>query len=303
MISILDQAQLAEIARDSGVRKVLRTGDVQTVFWHYPAKSSKKTRSSLILIHGYRGNHHGLEAIAGAIQNFDVYIPDLPGFGQSTQFSHEHNIDQYASWLNEFIIALSLKKKPHLLGHSFGSIVVAAYAAKYKGIATLILENPVASPALKGPKAFMTNLTKGFFWLAGSLSEKSGLAILKSWPMVRGMSIVMTKSRRAKLRKWIHQQHDANFNDFANRRVALEGYSASISNCVGDYAAKVSVPVLMMIGDRDDITSVSQQQTLYQALSHTERELKSFIGVGHLTHYEIPREVAMVVEDWVDRHD
>ncbi|MEN9749696.1 MAG: hypothetical protein RL149_774, partial [Actinomycetota bacterium] len=264
-----------------------------------PAQNRKSKKQSLVMIHGYRGNHHGLEAIAGAIENIDVYIPDLPGFGKSEPLLGIHSIEAYAKWLHEFLLALNFKTKPHLLGHSFGSIVCSAYAAKYRNIATLILENPVASPALEGPKAALTVIAKAFFWFASKLPETLGEGILKSWPMVRGMSIVMTKSRKPQLRRWIHAQHDANFNDFANRRVALEGYAASISNCVSDFAAKFRVPTMLMIGEKDDITSVEQQMQLFEALPGETTRLVQFADVGHLTHYEIPNQIAAAIEEWV----
>jgi pimeloyl-ACP methyl ester carboxylesterase len=293
----LPQAKLAELAKSRGQRRELVIDGEKTVYWFYKA-SAKRSRGSVIFIHGYRGNHHGLEAIAGAITELDVYIPDLPGFGQSDAFALNHSIEHYSSWVGKFIAGLGLRKKPHLLGHSFGSIVVSSYAAGSDAIASLILENPVSAPALKGPKAATTLLVKAFFGLAAALPEPAGDWLLKSWPMVRGMSILMTKSRVADLRRWIHGQHDDNFNDFASRRVALEGYAASISNCVGDYANAFKVPVLALAGSLDDITTVKQQQQMF-ALIETKAELKVFEGVGHLTHYEIPQQIAAAIETWV----
>lgn len=299
MSNKIKQAQLAQTARSSGERREMLINNRTTAFWFYPATNRKAKAQSLVMVHGYRGNHHGLEAIAGAIENCDVYIPDLPGFGESQPFATEHTIDNYAAWLNSFLTGLNLKQKPHLLGHSFGSIVVSAYAASFDGIATLILENPVSAPALQGPKAALTRLAKTFFWFAGALPERLGLAVLTSWPMVRGMSILMTKSRVADLRSWIHAQHDANFNDFADRRVALEGYAASISKCVGDFASEFKAPTLMLIGSKDDITSVDQQVGLYDALPVDSTRLVEFTDVGHLTHYEVPADVANAIEEWV----
>jgi pimeloyl-ACP methyl ester carboxylesterase len=305
MSETLFQAKLATIARDASQRRTVIVNGTETVYWFYPKRNLKsKTKRSIVFIHGYRGNHHGLEAIAGAIEDFDIYIPDLPGFGQSAAFRVDHSVEHYASWLNGFIQSLNFgSTKPHLLGHSFGSIVVSGYAAKYNGIATLILENPVASPALKGPKAAMTAVAKAFFWLAGIFPENLGDAILKSWPMVRGMSIIMTKSRIKELRAWVHRQHDENFNDFANRRVALEGYTASISNCVSDFVQNFKMPVLMMIGDKDDITSVTQQQKLFTKIPSGDKHIEIFEGVGHLTHYEIPTQIGKAISDWSKAHD
>jgi pimeloyl-ACP methyl ester carboxylesterase len=305
MSDSLLQAKLATIARTASQRKSVFIDGLESVYWFYPKRNQKsRSKESIVFIHGYRGNHHGLEAIAGGIEDFDIYIPDLPGFGQSEAFGNNHSVEHYADWLNRFLSSLGFSgNKPHLLGHSFGSIVVSAYAAKYDGIKTLILENPVASPALKGPKAAMTLVAKGFFWLAGVLPENLGDGILKSWPMVRGMSIIMTKSRVKELRAWVHRQHDENFNDYASRRVALEGYTASISNCVSDYAKDFRVPVLMMIGEKDDITSVGQQERLLQLIGSKQKQLDNFPSVGHLTHYEIPTIIAETIRKWVTAND
>lgn len=293
----LPQAKYADLAKSRGQRRELTIDGKTTTYWFYPAMG-KQSLGSVIFIHGYRGNHHGLEAIAGVITKLDVYIPDLPGFGQSEAFATEHTIEHYAGWTKKFIAGLGLKTKPHLLGHSFGSIVVSCFAANNTEIASLILENPVSAPALKGPKAGTTLLVKGFFALAATLPESAGDWLLKSWPMVRGMSILMTKSRVAELRKWIHGQHDDNFNDYANRRVALEGYAASISNCVSDYANAFKVPVLALVATQDDITTLKQQREMF-ALIETHAELKVFENVGHLTHYEIPDQIGSAIEQWV----
>lgn len=297
--NVLRQSELAADARMRGERREVSIGESKTAFWFYPAEFGSATSQSVVMIHGYRGNHHGLEAIAGALRNLDVYIPDLPGFGESQPSASGHTITNYADWLDVFIRELKLSAKPHLLGHSFGSIVVSAYAAEYAGIASLILENPVSAPALKGRKSLATAAAKSFFRLAALLPESLGESLLKSWPMVRGMSIVMTKSRDGNLRRWIHAQHDANFNDFATRAVALEGYAASVSNCVRDYSANFSVPVLMLIGERDDITSVEEQQNLHRSIELLPSHLVQFERVGHLTHYEVPEDVANAIEMWI----
>ncbi len=302
-MSKLIQAELANLARNRGMRKELELSGVRTVYWVYPAAKATAEQPTLVLVHGYRGNHHGLEAIAGALPNLNLVIADLPGFGESQALNSEHNIENYAQWLDSFLTSLPNQKFPHLLGHSFGSIVVSAYAAKFGNIASLILENPVAAPALKGPKALMTAVTRAFFWFAERAPEALALSLLKSFAMVRGMSVIMAKTRSTPLRKWIHNQHDDNFNDFASRRVAIEGYRASISNCVGDFAANIKVPTLILAGDRDDITSVKQQKELETKLGSAQVHLEVFDGVGHLTHYEIPEKIASSVYEWVKHHE
>ena len=46
------------------------------------------------MVHGYRGDHHGLEpVIAAAADGVRIISPDLPGFGESTPLDgtgHRH---------------------------------------------------------------------------------------------------------------------------------------------------------------------------------------------------------------------
>lgn len=293
---VLYSEELAKTALARSESRESMIAGTATRYWFYPASSDDA--KTLIFIHGYRGNHHGLEAIAGALPDFNIVIPDLPGFGQSSPFSSEHSVDAYVTWLNSFVTWIDqeqkLIEKPVLVGHSFGSIISAAFAAQSQAISHLVLINPVSAPALEGPKALMTQLARLMFWLSGSLPIKPGTALLKSWPMVRGMSIVMTKSRNPTLRRWVHAQHDANFNDFANRRVAIEGYSASISHNVGEYAPNFQADTTLIIGAKDDITSVKQQEAMAATIP-ASWTLTTLQGVGHLTHYELPFEVAAAI--------
>ena len=284
----VQSAEFAKLASLRAIPNEIRVLNTLTHFWLYP--SPAVDAKTVIFIHGYRGNHHGLEAIVGALPELNVIIPDLPGFGLSTEFDAEHSIENYSLWLAGFISGLQLPEKPVLLGHSFGSIICSAFAADSAEIEALILENPVSAPALEGPNAPLTKLAQAFFGLSEKLPLKAGLWLLKSWPMVRGMSIVMTKTTNPSLRKWVHAQHDANFSDFASRRVAIEGYRASIAHNVSEYAPKFRVPVLAIIGSKDDITSVSQQETMLKSISTPVTMVT--LNTGHLTHYEKPLVVA-----------
>lgn len=286
--------RLAATASARGVRAQIEVLGSATRYWRYPANSRSDyfaQTPTLIMIHGFRGNHRGLEAIAGALPEFDVIIPDLPGFGESSPLATEHTVAAYAGWLAAFIHALELDGKAHLLGHSFGSIVVSHAAANGLPIKTLTLENPVSAPALKGPKVIATKVANGFYAATERMSLTAGERALKSWPMVRGMSILMAKTKNRELRAWIHRQHDENFNDFVSRRTVLEAFRASTSECVGQWVEQFAVPTLFIIGDKDDITSPRQQREAFAKLRVSGR-LSEHDGVGHLTHYEIPAEVA-----------
>ena len=266
-------------------------------YWEY----SEKHQPTIVMVHGFRGDHHGLEYIARALPKFRVIIPDLPGFGASTAFSDRtHDIAGYATFLQEFISALKLPTPPVLLGHSFGSIVAAEYAAKYpQTIQKLILINAIAAPPLQGPKAVLSRLTSAYYWVGGALPDKAGRALLGNKQIILAMSMVLAKSRDKTIRAKVHRNHLAYFGSFANRRVVLEAFKASTSSFIGSKQAhQITVPTLLIAGELDDIAPVKQQKKLEASLP--DARLMVVTGVGHLVHYEAPEKAAAAISEFIN---
>ncbi|WP_350271548.1 alpha/beta fold hydrolase [Frondihabitans sucicola] len=122
-----------------------------TRYWVYGSDDAAVT---LVAVHGFRGDHHGLEPVVAFLGGVRVIAPDLPGFGESQAFTdREHSVASYAAWLEAFLDELGLGDDVVILGHSFGSIVTSAALASGVRASKLILVNPIAAPALKGRAA------------------------------------------------------------------------------------------------------------------------------------------------------
>lgn len=250
---------------------------------------------TIIMIHGFRGTHHGLDLIAKQLDQYRVIVPDLPGFGESKPLEIDHSIENYVIWLKTFITDLKLPTTPILLGHSFGSIITSDYASKYPNtIKKLILVNPIGAPATSGPKAIMTQLALAYYWLGVKLPEPIAKPLLSSKLVIMAMSITMAKTKDKDLRKYIHGQHLEHFNAFATRKAVTEAFKASITNNVRDSAEQVTTPTLLIVGDQDDITPLSMQQEL--KLMFPNAKIEVIKNVGHLTHYETPVQVANAIK-------
>ena len=281
-------------ARLRGLRKAVNISGVDFVYYEYPA--SIDNAQVIVMIHGYRGNHRGLEAIVGGLDQFQVIVPDLPGFGDSPELSTTHSLDFYANWLGEFLTELSVTDSAVLVGHSFGSLVVGRYGST-QSAKSIVLINPVSAPALSGPRAFLTKATSWFYHLSSLLPEVIGGALLRSKLAVLIMSSVMAKTRDRKLRSWIHRQHLSNFSDFATVRVATEGYDASISTDLSEMASQIESPVLIIAATLDDITAIERQREVVKL--YPKAKLVEIENVGHLVHYEAPLQAAGHITDFV----
>jgi pimeloyl-ACP methyl ester carboxylesterase len=270
-----------------------------THWWDYGVHDAEAT---FLLVHGFRGDHHGLEPLAKALLAAlpipaRVVIPDLPGFGRSSTGQDFANLALFTAWLHAFTAAISPLGPPILIGHSFGSVIAAAASAgplKESAIRRLVLINPIGAPALAGPRRLATAATIGYYRLAGLLPERPGLALLCNPAIVRVMSMAMAKTRDRRLRRWIHDQHRRYFSVFQDRGTVLDAFRTSVENDVSMFAAHVTTPTLLIASDKDDITTIPAQRRL-QAL-FPEARLSVIHGAGHLVHYEAPaiaaREIA-----------
>jgi pimeloyl-ACP methyl ester carboxylesterase len=145
----------------------------------------------------------------------------------------------------------------------------------------------------------LEQLTDGFYSFSGMLPESAGNVLLKNPVMVRVMSEVLAKTKNKQLRSWIHKQHDENFSEFAERRVAIEAYAASTSMSVSSYARSINNATLLIAGELDDITNLADQQRVLRMFPHAELEVIS--GVGHLVHYETPAAAAEFTRNFILR--
>jgi pimeloyl-ACP methyl ester carboxylesterase len=264
--------------------------------WIYgPADAS----TTILAVHGFRGDHHGLEPIVAQLPGIRIVSPDLPGFGESTPLREgAHDIAGYRAWLSGLVDRLGLGSDFVLLGHSFGSIVASAAMAGGGSVpplpaSKLVLVNPIAAPALAGPRGVLTRLAVLYYRLGAVLPERLGFGLLRNRVIVRGMSVAMAKTKDAALRRWIHAEHDRYFSGFADRRTVLEAFRASVSSDVSHFAADIAVPTLLVAADRDDITDVAAQHRL--AARFPKAELVVLSDVGHLIHYEKPVEAANAI--------
>ena len=273
---------------------IKHTSKNQTKYWTY----GKSNLPTIIMIHGFRGTHHGLDLIARKLTGYHIIVPDVPGFGETAPLNSEHNLENYVSWLHSFIKDLKLKESPILLGHSFGSIIAGGYVAKHpKTISKLILVNPVGSHGIKGLMDILTKITFGYYWVSNRLPATLAKKALSSKFVILVMTAAMTKTKDKQLRKFVYDQHYRYFNKFSNPKSVSEGFTTSSKNSVRESAIHISIPTLLIAGAKDNITSVDKQRELVALFPNASLEVIE--NVGHLTHYETPDEVANFIKKFI----
>lgn len=92
------------------------------------AYERRGTGTPLVLLHGFPLDHHLWSEVVPLLEDtFDIIVPDLRGFGNSTMIDAPHSIDDYASDIASLLDHLNIQKAA-IVGHSMGGYVALAFA-------------------------------------------------------------------------------------------------------------------------------------------------------------------------------
>lgn len=294
-MTISQTEQYARSAQARMQRQEVKTEYGTTPLWFYPAKEAKL--GSILFLHGYRGTHDGVEPIVGGLPQFDCYVPELPGFGVAEPLKGEHNLENYTAWFESLIKALAIKGDLTYFGHSFGTIIVGKYVAKTGDKTRLALLNPVSGWPMQGPRKIMSKVSWVWYRLASRVPEKLGRWMLGHPIVIWLVTELLYKGKDPVLKAWIHGQHKAYFSMFASPKMAEESFDASNAENLSQFAEKIDQPVLLLCGDKDDITFIERQRlvaTMYENATYVE-----MLGTGHLPHYEHVDVVSRHVQEFI----
>ena len=274
---------------------ILPHGSVK--YWEYHSKK----QPTILMIHGFRGTHHGLERLIEQLGDYRVIVPDLPGFGASPAMKHhKHTVETYADLLLDFIDQTGMDT-PILFGHSMGTIIAAAMIAKRpRAFAKLVCVNPIATKPTKGIGVIKIAPGIAYHHLAGRvLPERIGNRILRNKLLFLIGSATMTKTRDRELRKWIHWNHITYMKQFSDRKTLLEAYDSSSNTTIRDYIEHLTIPVLLVAGQKDSIAPIKGQRKLARDLPQSQ--LVELENVGHIVHYEKPTEAAAAIRAFLSK--
>ena len=228
-------------------------------------------RKNLIFIHGFRGNHLGLEQLASFFSQdaYNIYIPDLPPAGGSSLTRYDK--DSYADFLASYIKTNQIEK-PILIGHSLGSIIAAATAEKFPDLISkkIVFMSPISEKPAK------------FFAMLTPLT-----AVLPN----RLIGFITTK--------YLFVPHDKNLFRHTLKTTYLCGvFSAakfSVSHSISDFNLKKQA--LFLSGETDRLIPRKKTEAAVKKYRATSKYIQN---AGHLINYESPATAAKIIKDFIE---
>lgn len=247
-------------------------------------------KQTIVLIHGLRGTHHGLSAIAKDLEEkgFEVLTPDLPGSGDEADIEQK-DLNAYAKWLHEYVT--KIPHKPYIIGHSMGSIIVSHYVEKYPDdvCKKVVLLSPIfRTRAGQHNSNFLYALASGALHI---LPKRQRDQFVKSKMVSFCISHYLTTDK--KQQKEIDQLHYMYSNRFASADSLLIDMEISMKSQTTTPSNK---QVLYVIGKKDRLTRAIYARSV---AAEQGAQFMELIGTGHLLNYEQPTQVADVIDEFI----
>jgi pimeloyl-ACP methyl ester carboxylesterase len=234
-----------------------------------------RLKQTVVFVHG-TGQDHSIWVLPTRYfvrHDRNVLAVDLPGHGRSGGAPLK-NVEAMADWLVEVLDATGISSAA-VVGHSLGSLVAIAFAARHpqrvRAIALVgtTVPMPVSDVLLEKAKENKHEAIEMLnFWGFSKAAQLGGNATPGNWMLGGGLRL-MEKARPGVI-----------YADL----VACNGYLDGM-----EHAKSVECPALLILGERDMLTPVRSAMRLADALPNAERVVLE--GSGHALLAERPDTV------------
>ncbi len=230
----------------------------------------------LMLVHGFPLDSSSWNEIIPFLKDeFDIIIPDLRGFGQSTTVESPYTILDMADDLAGLLDHLGIEKTA-IAGHSMGGYVALAFAKKYPQRMTglgLVSSQAAADTPEGKERRYKT---------AADVAE-NGVAVV-----AEAMSPKLSADARVQkyVRSVIEGQSKSAVIGALKAMAAREDMMAFI--------AQLTLPLVLIHGDADQLIPIDRAKEIKAALPSVK--LQELNGTGHMPMMEFPQGTAAGVK-------
>ena len=238
----------------------------------------------LVALHGIGSEALCFDDLAACLPGWRLISWNAPGYCASEPLPMDWPVAaEYAAALARLIHMLGLNGF-HMLGHSLGTLIAAAFAANHPaGVRSLTL----AACAQGGGVAVGAELPSAHAARIEDLDRDGARAFAKA----RAPRLIHAPEAHPDLVRKVAD---------SMAKVSLPGYAQAVrmlasGNLAGD-CARLTVPTAVVVGAMDIVTPPEQSRRAHDAIpAAMRRGLTEVPGAGHAIHLQAPAALAHVV--------
>ena len=247
-------------------------------------------KKTIILLHGLRGDHHGLAEVAELLEKkgYNVVNPDLPGYGEDKTLDKK-TLDFYSKWIHGLVKAQ--KEKPIIVAHSMGSIVASHYLVEhFNDVQPRVV---FVSPIFRSDYKQKSSNVRCALTIAALhlLPSRPRLGLMRSKLASFCISHYLTSDRKqSKKIDQMHYKYSGNIN-------SGNGLLDDIKISMKEQTVPVKqLDILYIMGKKDRLTSakLAEQRAKTNGAKYVEID-----GAGHLINYEQPERLAEGIDEFL----
>lgn len=228
----------------------------------------------LLVLHGWGDSSASWQKFVNSLaKNYDVIVPDLPGFGGSQSPPVVWGLNEYAQTMAAFIQKLGLKPYA-ILGHSNGgAIAIRGLAGQLFTADKLVL---LASAGIRGEYKGRNKALR--------LVTKTG----------KLLSAPLPKTTKRKLRAKVYKTVGS---DMLVAEHLQETFKKVVSDDARADAAKLNLPTLLMYGDQDEQTPLRYGRIYHELIDGSTLEILT--GADHFLQLNAEPKVLRLTEEFL----
>ncbi len=236
-------------------------------------------QDTIIILHGWQSSRQQWSEVEQKLEksnkNIIVIIPNLPGFKKKTELSCVWDLDDYVDWFKEF--SSNFNQPFFLLGHSFGGRIAIKFAELYpERLKGLIL---VSSAGIIPKRKFSRSI----------ISKIANLGkIFSCFPFY--------KLFRKGFYKYILQTSD--YIQAEKLPFLKETFKNVIKEDLRKYFNKIKIPCLIIWGDKDKLTPLSDGYLMNKQIPNSKLEILK--DIGHCPYKEIPEILTQKILNFIN---
>ena len=236
---------------------------------YYDKYVNKKNINTMVIFPGWGNNRTTFNRIIEIFKdNYNIYIVDYPGFGNSTFPRYDLTIYDYA----EVMIDLFKKENitnPVIIAHSFGGIIATLLTGYYN-----------------------LNISKMVFIdIAGIKKSKSLRIIIRTYiyKFLKKLRIFLPQKKKQKYLKKLQSIFaSSDYNNLSNKM--KKTFQNIVNEDLTKYYSNIKSEVLILWGMLDDVTPLKDAIKINKLIKNS-----SLIQLPNCTHFCYLEEVTLVI--------